>query len=239
VAAAADLARAPARSGEEDGVTRLLAGLAFLGLNFYTYYYFATAEVHPERTSLASFPLQLGDWVCPQRESMGRDVERNLGVTDYLVCVFQRAADRELVSLYVGYHASQVRKEGGGSEETMIHPPAHCLPGSGWDIIDLRRVPIDLPGLPGAPTPVNRLVIAKGDERQLVYYWYQERGRVIAQDWRKIVALFADRATRQRTDGALVRITAPIVRGDEARSERAIMDLAAQIAPRLPAFVPN
>jgi EpsI family protein len=170
---------------------------------------------------------------------MGEEAERNLGVTDYLICGYQRPSDREVVSVYVGYHASQVRKEGGGSGENMIHPPAHCLPGSGWDIIALQRVPLDLPGLPGAPAEVNRLVIAKGDQRQLAYYWYQERGRVIAKDWQKIVSLFTDRATRQRTDGALVRLTAPITRGDEQRTEQAILALATELAPRLPAHVPN
>lgn len=121
----------------------------------------------------------------------------------------------------------------------MIHPPAHCLPGSGWDIIASRKVALDLPQLPGAPAQVNRLIIAKGDQRQLVYYWYQERGRVIAEDWRKIVDLFWDRATRKRTDGALVRLTAPIVRGNEEVSERAVLSVAAELTQRLPAFVPN
>jgi EpsI family protein len=218
---------------------KLAAALAFLGLNFYTYHYLATLEVHPDRTSLASFPLQLGEWVCPGREYMSEAAEKNLGVTDYLICAFRRPSSGDLVSVYVGYHASQVRKEGGGSGENMIHPPAHCLPGSGWDIIASRRVALDLPGLPGAPAEVNRLVIAKGDERQLAYYWYQERGRVIARDWQKILSLFTDRATRQRTDGALVRITAPILRDDDERTEQAVLAVAAEVTRRLPAYVPN
>jgi EpsI family protein len=220
-------------------VTKLGVGLLFLGLNFYTYYQLATGEIRPERVSLEAFPLELGEWICPRNERIGTEVERNLGVTDYLVCLYERTSDRVIVSVYVGYHASQVRREGGGSDETMIHPPAHCLPGSGWDIIASRRVPLDLPGLPGAPAEVNRVVIAKGEERQLVYYWYQERGRVIARDWRKIIALFTDRATRQRTDGALVRLTSQILRGDEQQAEQAVLAVAAEITQRLPAFVPN
>jgi EpsI family protein len=220
-------------------VTKLAAALVFLGLNFYTYYHLATGEVRPERTSLEQFPAALGEWVCAQREHMTEDVERNLGVTDYLICTFERPSQGEAVNVYVGYHASQVRKEGGGSNETMIHPPAHCLPGSGWDIVDSQKVPLDLPGLPGAPAEVNRLVIAKGEQRQLVYYWYQERGRVIAADWRKIVALFTDRAVRQRTDGALVRLTAPIPRRDEQKAEDSLLALAGTIVPQLPAYVPD
>jgi EpsI family protein len=220
-------------------MTKLAAGLLLLGLNFYTYYCLATKETRPERVSLNGFPKQIGDWACRAPERMTQDVEENLGVTDYLFCVYQRPASREAVDVYVGFHASQIRKEGGGANENMIHPPAHCLPGSGWDIIDSRRVPLDIPGLPGAPVEVNRLIIAKGEQRQLVYYWYQERGRVIAQDWRKIVDLFWDRATLHRTDGALVRFTAPVVHNDETRAERALLSLAGTVLPRLSPYVPN
>ena len=82
-------------------------------------------------------------------------------------------------------------------------------------------------------------VIAKGDARQLVYYWYQERGRVIADDSMKLASLFWDRATRSRTDGALVRFTLPVVRGDEAKAEASFHDLAMRLVPLLPSYVPN
>ena len=186
---------------------KMAAALLFLAMNFYVYHYFARESFFPVRESLESFPKQLAEWHCVP-EKMGEDVEKNLGVTDYVICTFRRESTDEAVGVYVGYHASQVRKEGGGSGESMIHPPAHCLPGSGWDIIASRKVSLDLPQLPGAPAKVNRLIIAKGEDRHLVYYWYQERGRVIADDWRKIVDLFWDRATRSRSDGALVRFTA-------------------------------
>jgi EpsI family protein len=131
-----------------------------------------------------------------------------------------------------------VREQGGGSDENSIHPPAHCLPGSGWDIIALETVDVDLPGLP-QPTRVRRLQIAKGNARQLVYYWYQSNGRVIAEDWKKIVYVGLDRALRGRTDGALVRFTMPIVAGDEAAAEAAFRELAPRVVAELPAYVPN
>jgi EpsI family protein len=221
-------------------VTKFVAALAFLALNFYTYHYLATEETHPARASLRSFPTQLDGWSCLAPEVLDDGIIDNLGVTDYLVCGFERGADRATVGVYLGYHASQVRKEGGGSNENMIHPPAHCLPGSGWDTIDSRLVELSLPGLPGAPARVNRLVIARGEARQLVFYWYQERGRVIARDWQKIIDLFWDRATRGRTDGALVRFSAPLdSRRGEAVAEEQIVDLAGQVVARLPAYVPN
>jgi EpsI family protein len=226
------------RAREDRGMTRLAVALAFLGLNFYIYHYFARGAVIPPRESFASFPTQIGEWRCDGKQLLDPEVLQNLGATDYLICDYHRPAWSP-VSLYVGYHATQVREEGGGDKENSIHPPAHCLPGSGWDIIDSRSVPLDLPGVPGNGAHAKRLVVAKGNLRQLVYYWYQSQGRVISEDWQKILYVGYDRATRGRTDGALVRFTVPLSLDDEGGAERAFSDLAPLIVAKLPPFIPT
>ncbi len=170
-------------------MTKVALALGFLALNFYVYHFFASDEVLPARQNFESFSLELGDWSCRGLERMAPAAERILGVTDYLICEFYRGDEGEPVNVYVGYHESQLRRQGGGGRETVIHPPRHCLPGSGWDIAEHDLVPIGFPGLPESPAKVNRLVIAKGEDRRLVYYWYQSRGRVIAEDWRKVVLM--------------------------------------------------
>jgi EpsI family protein len=219
-------------------MTKAIVAGVFLMFNFYVYHFFATEEIRPPRASFEGFPLELGEWSCAEREPMEAKVERNLGVTDYVICTYARPEPLGVVSLYVGYHASQVRKEGGGGKETSIHPPKHCLPGSGWDIISHDLVELDLPGLPQRPALVNRLTIAKGEARQLVYYWYQSQGRVIAEDWRKVVLMSWDRARRHRTDGALVRFTIPLGR-DTERAEGHFREVASLVLPLLPEYVPE
>ena len=220
-------------------MTKLAVGLAFIALNFYTYRFLATEAVIPPRESFASFPAEFGDWACPEPEQMAPEVEKELGVTDYVICTYARPKPRDWVGVYVGYHATQVREEGGGSTENSIHPPAHCLPGSGWEIIDNRSVELDLPGLVEPGATVKRFIIAKGESRQLVHYWYQSRGRVISQDWKKILYVGWDRATSGRTDGSLTRFTVPIIRNDEARAEAAFRDLAPRILAQLSRYVPE
>jgi EpsI family protein len=95
-----------------------------------------------------------------------------------------------------------------------------------------------MPGLPDPDGTAKRLVIARGKSRQLVYYWYQSRGRVISQDWQKIVYVGWDRALRGRTDGSLIRFTVPVARGDLDAAEEAFRDLAPQVIERLSDFVP-
>ena len=85
----------------------------------------------------------------------------------------------------------------------------------------------------------KRFVIAKGDARSLVYFWYQSRGRVLARNHEVILYRFFDRAMRSRTDGSLVRITIPIVRGDVEGAERAFRDFSERAVPLFPPYVPG
>jgi EpsI family protein len=223
---------------------KIAVAIGFLLLNLYVYHEFASEAVIPPRRTFDQLPLEHGEWGCARPERMDDVVEQNLGVTDYHLCDWRRgsagpAEAGGFVGVYIGYHATQVREQGGGSGENSIHPPAHCLPGSGWDIVRLQSVDVDIPGLPGSPARVRRLQIAKGGARQLVYYWYQQGGRVIAEDWQKILYVGIDRALRGRTDGALVRFTVPILEGNEAAADAAFHDLAPRIVAQLPAFVPN
>lgn len=224
--------------------TKALAACVALALNFYVYHYMATEQVTPERRSFDRFPLQLGDWRCPETQDLDDKVLRTLGATDYLVCTFRNPEKNAIADLYVGYHATQVREEGGAASNS-IHPPEHCLPGAGWDIIDARTVPLDLPGLPKShglfvdEPHAKRFVIAKGDARQLVYFWYQSRGRVLSGNMDVILFRFWDRAWRHRTDGSLVRVTVPIRRGDEQRAEREFREFASYVTPTLGRYVPE
>lgn len=217
---------------------KLAAAILFLGLNYYTYHFLARDAVIPPRAEFAEFPLQLGEWSCAERGDLTPAVWKTLGATDILLCDYRRADPPAFVSVYVGYHSTQIREEGGGGGENSIHPPAHCLPGSGWSIIDNRTIPLENAGLPGERPLVKRLVIAKGESRQLVYYWYQSRGRVISEDWKKIIYVGMDRAMRGRTDGSLVRFTIPIARGDEAAADQAFLDIAPLVIGQLDPYVP-
>ena len=216
-------------------MTKLLVALLFLGMNGYVYWYMGSEEVLPARTSFTKFPNQLGDWKCGEREVLDKEVVDNLKVTDYLSCNFFNASEKAAVHLYVGYHQRQVRDRNTG-EVAAIHPPEHCLPGSGWNVIDSKVIPIDL----AIPGEAKRFVIAKGTQRALVYFWYQSNGRVVARNQMKIFWMFMDRMRRSRSDGSLVRFTIPIQYDQtEEVAEKEFKELASRVAPLLPDYVPN
>jgi len=216
-------------------MTKLIVALFFLGLNGYVYWYMGNEEVVPPRTAFAEFPDRLGDWRCEQRDVLDPAVLNNLKLTDYLACNYYNPSEHAAVHVYVSYHERQTRDRNTG-EVGAIHPPEHCLPGSGWDVIDARLVPIDF-ALPGE---AKRFVIAKGNQRAVVYFWYQSNGRVFARNHQKILWMFHDRALRGRSDGSLVRFTIPIgIEQDEEAADSSFREVASRIAPLLPDYVPN
>ena len=106
------------------------------------------------------------------------------------------------VWLYIGYYRSQ------GTEATY-HSPKNCLPGAGWQIVESDYVSVPIPNTVGVT--INKVLIQKGLEQQVVLYWYQDRGRTVASEyWAKIYMIW-DSMTMNRTDGSLVRISIPVI----------------------------
>ena len=213
---------------------KFIAAFIILGLNGYVYWYMGSEEILPPRSQFAEFPNQFGDWRCLNRETMDDAILANLRVTDYISCAYINSEKEAFTHLYIGYHERQTRDRESG-RAAVIHPPEHCLPGSGWDVIDSEIIPIDV----GPGGEAKRFVIAKGNDRSLVYFWYHSRGHVIARNYQKIMWMFLDRARFGRTDGSLVRFTVPIEFGDEEAAEATFQEFARLVTPELTEFVPN
>ena len=131
--------------------------------------------------------------------------------------------------LYVGYYGSQ-------RTGATYHSPKNCLPGGGWVFLSSEPVTGVIPGRPTAA--INRVVIEKGFDRQLILYWYQDRGRIVASEYAAKGYLILDATTRNRTDGALVRVSTSIV-GSEDEAFRHAAAFVEQAYPALVAHLPE
>ena len=152
----------------------------------------------PSRETLATTPVSLQGWEG-RDVALDDDVLAQLGVDDYINRRYM-AADAPPVALYVGYYASQRQGD-------TIHSPQNCLPGAGWRPVSAERTTVDLGG---RTIPVNRFIIQKGLDRQAVFYWYQGRSRVVANEFANKAWLMLDAARLRRTDGGLVRAITPV-----------------------------
>jgi EpsI family protein len=168
-------------------------------------------EPVPMREPFDLLPMGIGAWEGQQQPEMDPRVLKVLGVDDYVDRIY-RGSGASYIGLYVGYYRSQ--REG----DTM-HSPMNCLPGAGWNPAQRSVIEIPVAGEDLRAIRVNRIVIQKGMSKQLVLYWYQSHGRVVASEyWGKIYTVL-DAIRTNRTDAALVRIICPIA-GMDAEADR-------------------
>lgn len=179
------------------------------------------------RQPLRALPYTLGIWRGEERPLEGRIVQA-VGVSDYTARVYFSPTEAP-VSIYIGYYSSQRTGD-------TIHSPKNCLPGAGWDPVHSEYARVSVPG--GRQIVVNEYVIQQGLDREMVFYWYQGRGRAIASEYWGKFWMVADAISRNRTDGALVRLVTPVSGGeDEARAR--LVGFTQLLFPHLDEFIPN
>ena len=144
--------------------------------------------------------------------------------------VYRDPQTQSVIGLFVAFFESQ--RKGGA-----IHSPKNCLPGAGWEPVEFGITTIEMPGHP-APGAINRAIVQKGLSKQLVLYWYQSQGRIIASEYSAKFYLVWDALTRNRTDGALVRIITPVIQNDEAGALERAKSFARDMFPLLQQHIP-
>ena len=189
------------------------------------------SELFPPRQTLQSFPAQLGPWTATDIP-LDKEVLDVLGPGDFLLRDYHAQSENTPdIDLFIAYFPSQRAGD-------TIHSPKHCLPGAGWQPVESSRVTLSLPG--HGPFPANRYVIAKGESRQLVLYWYWAHDRGVASEYWAKFYLVKDSIRMNRSDGALVRITTQMYPGEtSAEAQQRLMPFASDVSPLLNSYIPR
>jgi exosortase D (VPLPA-CTERM-specific) len=186
-------------------------------------------RIIPDRQTLDAYPLELGGW-RGERTYLEWDIERVLGADDYLLAEYTKSGDEMPVNLLISYYKSQ--NEGSG-----IHSPEVCIPGGGWEVSKWEQSEVKLASQPAFP--VNRAIIQKGHNRQLVYYWFEQRGRKLTNDYIAKGFTVYDSISKGRSDGALVRVVTPMFPKESVADAGVRLAAFLELAMAdLPAFVP-
>lgn len=187
-------------------------------------------ELQPQRKAFSEFPMTLGQW-SGRTDSLEQIYLNALKLDDYLLANYTDG--KHTINLYSAYYASQSKGE-------SIHSPRTCMPGGGWEMKSLTQKTLDTVLYHGKPLRVNRAVIQMGENKQLVYYWFQERGRNMTNEYLVKWYIFWDALTKNRTDGALVRLVTPVPL-DESMStaDDRLASFAALALGKLDAYVPD
>lgn len=185
----------------------------------------------PLHARLETFPARLGPWLGREQPALDPRVTQVLGADDYISRVYTDTA-KETIGLYIGYHATQRQGD-------SIHSPLNCLPGAGWQPVSAARISVPIDGR--RAIEVNRYVVQKGNDRQLVLYWYQSHGRVIASEYWGKVYLVLDSIRLNRSDAALVRVVTPIDERDiqEESAVRRAVEFVRLLFPSVVEHLPS
>jgi EpsI family protein len=180
------------------------------------------AQVH---RPLQEFPDAIGMWRSRDLP-YEPDIVKAIGVDDYINREYSGGG--RPIELYIGYYKDQRSGD-------AIHSPKNCLPGEGWEPIRSSRLEI---GSADKSVLVNEYIVEQGTERDLVLYWYQTHGRIVASEYSAKFWLVADGLRRRSTDGAMIRIWTTAADGED-RAEARAADLARTIYPKVAEFLPD
>lgn len=192
------------------------------------------ARVDVVRDNFLLFPTEIGNW-SGTKQTLEPAVEAVLDASDYINVTYANPAETTYVNFFSAWYEKQ-------TEGTGIHSPEVCLPVGGWEVYSIDLTPVSMPDTVYGDFTVNRAVIQKGLSRQLVYYWFEQRGKRMTNDYAAKFSVIYDSLTMGRTDGAMVRFVTPI-EGDGpeavAVADARLQRLMAELLPQLPAFIPE
>ena len=188
-------------------------------------------EKIPIKKSLSQFPLELNQWKGT-RQAMEQKFVDTLDLSDYVIVDYHDSTGKN-VNLYVAYYESQRKGE-------SIHSPATCLPGGGWIFKEAGEASVPIPGYNTGFIPVNRAFMIKSGYKQLSYYWFPQRGRILTNAYQLKIFAFWDALTKHRTDGALVRLITPVYESEELEDADArLQRFVSESNPILSEFLPE
>ena len=180
---------------------------------------------------LKDVPAMIGGWSKLQDGVIDQETLDVLKSDDILNREYVRTATGEHAMLFVAMFKSQRNGK-------TPHSPKNCLPGSGWLQEDTRTIYIDVPGQ-ATPVEANRYVVAKGDARAIVTYWYQSRGRSVADEYKAKYFVMEDAIRHNRTDTSIIKVTTMVGYGGAQAAEDAAKDLVRASYQTLLTYLPH
>jgi len=150
---------------------RCLAAIVIAGIVFHLIQYrLYHGSVRALAIPLSTYPKQIGDW---RAVSIGLDenIESVLNLEDFWSATYAKPS-KGSVSIFIGYYADE--------SVAKLHQPTVCYPGSGWTLGSCTRRQFLASSNPGDFIEMNQLIVERGDERQIVLYWFHYPGATVA-----------------------------------------------------------
>ena len=188
-------------------------------------------EKVPDVSPLSSFPIVVGKWQMVRDYPLEKEIQDILKADDTMNRAYVDASQSVGINVFLAYFKSQRAGQ-------APHSPKNCLPGNGWEPLETGYINIALPG-ESRPVRINRYVVAHGEERSVVLYWYQSRERIIASEYSAKIWAVLDSIRYHRSDTSLVKFVVPFGQGTTAGQATAIaVDAVQGFYPAIRAQLP-
>lgn len=183
----------------------------------------------PDRKDFDRLATEFSNYRITERP-IEPEIAEVLGADDSIV-IDTISDNGDYINIYMAYLEAQ-------RDGRSWHSPRQCMPGGGWEIAQHEIVKSR--ARDGRKFNYNRLVIQHRDQSQLVYYWYDQRGRKVANEFGMKLWLIFDAVTKHRSDGAMVRLITPI-KNDEGvgLAEKRLQAMVEKMEAFLPEYVPQ
>lgn len=195
------------------------------------YYLLPDTERDFAARPLAEMPRRVGNFETAGEFPIEAAVQNVLKASDTLNRSYLAPGATRPVNLFVAFFRSQ--KAG-----VAPHSPKNCLPGAGFVPTESGMVDLEIPAIGGTVT-VNRYVVARGDEKSLVIYWYQTPKRIVASEYAAKFWLAVDSIRYRRSDTSLVRVVVPIGAGETAPADQLARSFIQAALPELNRVLPR
>ncbi|HXE62249.1 MAG TPA: EpsI family protein [Bryobacteraceae bacterium] len=192
------------------------------------FYSASRGEGTPLARPLGEMPMALGSWMMTSEIPVDAETQAVLRADDIVSRSYKRP-DGADASLFIAYFKTQ-------RTGAAPHSPKNCLPGAGFQPVESGS--IDVP-VPGRTIHINRYVVSNSDVEDVVLYWYQSQGRVIADEFAAKFYLIADSIRRHRSDTSLVRIVVQAAPGMRDRATQAGVNFVQAAYPVVSSWIPQ
>ncbi len=149
---------------------------------------------------LAALPMTIEAWHGSEAEPLDAETARILAADASLNRTYASASHTP-VGFYAAYYAQQ-------RPGVSIHSPLHCLPGTGWEPLDVSARTLE--NRDGSTVSIRRMIVRKQGDQALVFYWYAIHGRVVGDELHSKFWLLHDSLRYGRSDAALIRLSVPV-----------------------------
>jgi len=194
------------------------------------FYSASHGETTPLAAPLSGFPAKVGDWRLQQEGVIDQETQDILKADDTLTRWY--TSPEGGANLFIAFFKTQRQGQ-------SPHSPKNCLPGTGWQPSETGRIDVPIEGADGGSIHINQYVVAKGSAQDVVLYWYQTQGRVIADEFAAKFYLISDSIRHHRSDTALVRVVVPIPQDRTKQAEQVGTDFVKAFYPVVKAYLPR